>query len=196
VKITDVGVSAVIPVAVGQLVNSADRRKVVNFVDYIANDLGLIVREADADKISPNDLCGHTLVATQGTGPLAFGKEYSKKECVGKGRPPITFDTYTDSAGTFLALANGRGDGFLSNAAVGTYLAANAKQGLAMDEGLVPGSTDRSGIVFAKGDDALGQAIRAALVSLHEDGLYQKILEKWDIGNQALSEAELHEPAA
>lgn len=200
-NITDVGVTAVIPsvqngrfdVAVGQLVNSPDRRAVVDFVDYLENSLGLIVRKDSADSIDPVDLCGHTLVATQGTGPLSFGRTYSKEQCVAKGKPEITFEVFADSAGTLLALGNGRGDGFMSNAAVGTYLAETSGQNLVMDEGTVPGHTDRSGIVYRKGRTQMGDAVRAALLSLQADGVYTKILEQWKIGDQALTEAQINE---
>jgi polar amino acid transport system substrate-binding protein len=203
VVISDVGITAVVPsiqngrfdVAVGQIVNSPERRAAVSFVNYIENSLGLIVREADADTISPEDICGHTLVATKGTGPLSFGQQYSKDECVAKGKPPVKFEIFDDSGGTLLALANSRGDGFLADAAVGLYTAENSESGLIMDDGLVPGSANRSGIVHAQDNGQLGDAVRAALLSLVADGGYQEILDKWGIGDQALTEAEISDEA-
>lgn len=199
VTFEDLGATTIIPsvqngrfdVAVSQLVTTADRLRAVNFVDYIKNTLGLIVREKDAGKISPTELCGHTLVATQGTGPLSFGQQYSKDQCVAKGKPPIDFQVFSDSASTILALGNGRGDGFLSNKAVGVYLAETAQKNLVMDEGVVPDSTTLSGIAYNKQNPELGKAVQAALVSLAADGTYQKILEQWGIADQALPPTEM-----
>ncbi len=174
-------------IAVSQLAISPERAAVVGFVDYIGNPLGLMVRQADKGKIDPANLCGQKLVGTTGTGPLSFGRQYSKTECVAKGKPPIKFQVYGDSGTTVLALANGRGQGFLVDNAVGTYTAKTTKKHLVMDDGFVPGSTTRSGIAFAKQQPQVGAAVRAALVTLAKNGTYQKILANWGIAKEALT---------
>jgi polar amino acid transport system substrate-binding protein len=174
-------------VAVSQLAISPERAAVVGFVDYIGNPLGLMVRQADTGKIEPADLCGHSLVATTGTGPLSFGRTYPKTQCVAKGKPAIKFQVYGDSGTTVLALANGRGEGFLVDNAVGTYTAKTTKKHLVMDDGIVPGSSTRSGIAFPKQQPQIGDGVRAALVTLAKNGTYQKILDSWGIAKEALT---------
>ncbi|WCB96336.1 hypothetical protein DSM104299_05093 [Baekduia alba] len=174
-------------VAVSQLAISPERAAVVGFVDYIGNPLGLMVRQVDADKIDPTDLCGQTLVGTTGTGPLSFGRKYSKEQCVANGKPAIKFQVYGDSGTTVLSLANGRGAGFLVDNAVGTYTAKTTNKKLIMDEGTVPDSATRSGIAFPKQQPAIGDAVRAALVTMAKNGSYRKILESWDVSAEALT---------
>lgn len=183
-------------VAVTQLVTTPERRAVVDFVEYISNPLGLMVRQDDADKIAPDDLCGHTLVATEGTGSLSFGKQYSKAQWVAKGKRPVKFIVFGDSGNTILALANGRGEGFISDRAVGVYLAKTTKKKLTMDEGDIPGSETRSGIAFAKNNPQLGKAVSSALVTLMHNGTYQRILSKYGISGAALTPDQVNADAS
>jgi polar amino acid transport system substrate-binding protein len=183
-------------VAVSQLAISPERAAVVGFVQYIGNPLGLMVRQADAAKIDPNDLCGHTLIGTQGTGPLSFGRKYSKDECVGKGKPAIKFQVYGDSGTTILSLANGRGEGFLVDKAVGAYTAETTNKNIVMDEGSVPGSITRSGIAFPKDQPQIGEAVKAALLAMQKNGAYERILAKWKISDEALPADEITMPAS
>jgi polar amino acid transport system substrate-binding protein len=198
-KFTDLGDGALITsvqnhrsdIAVSQLVTSPERREAVDFVEYMGNPLGIMVRSADADAIDPADLCGRTLVATEGTGPLSFGREYSKTECVGKGKPAIEFQVFGDSGGTILALANGRGDAFIADAAVGTYQAETSNKNLVMDDGIIPGSETYSGIAYAKDRQEIGKAVEAALLVLMENGTYDRLLDEYGIADAAITEEQV-----
>ncbi|MBV9735268.1 MAG: hypothetical protein JO209_05115, partial [Acidisphaera sp.] len=57
--------------------------------------------------------------------------------------------------------------------------------------GTLQGTVDFSGIVLAKDNAALANAVRLALVSLMQDGSYQKILEGFGIGEDALTPADV-----
>ena len=200
-QITDSSTASIIPsiqngrfdVAVTQLAITEERLAAVQFVPYIENSLGLMVRGNEVDDISPKDLCGRTLVGTKSTGSLTLAQDYSKQECVEKGKPEIEFIVFDDTPETILALGSGRGEGFVADNAVGTYLSKNSSADLVMDDGMVPVPTTESGIAISQGNDELAAAVQAALVSLVDDGTYKSLLADVGIAEQALTEEEIRD---
>ena len=100
---------------------------------------------------------------------------------------------YPNSADTYLAVANGRGDGFLTGQAVGVYIADHNDK-LHMTRSTLPDTATIAGIVVDKGNDQLAGAIQLALESAIEDGSYQAILEKYGADDGALTIEEVRNP--
>jgi polar amino acid transport system substrate-binding protein len=196
--IADLGADTIIPsvqngrydIAVSQLVTTPERLRAVNFVTYVQNTLGILQHKDYSPKVTPADMCGKTFVGTQGTGPLDFARQYSEKECADKGKPKMKIHVFDKSAATILAAGNKRGV-FLTNRAVGEYVADTSGDGLVMGKETVPGSRTLSGIAYSKKHPEVGTAVRAALLSLVNDGTYQKILAKWNVTDQALKASEM-----
>ena len=88
------------------------------------------------------------------------------------------------------AAPTGRGDGFLTDEAVGLYIAQRNDK-LVMQQGKLPGSDAVAGIVVAKDNTALAAALRLALKSLAEDGTYAKIFADYHVADMAFSTADL-----
>jgi polar amino acid transport system substrate-binding protein len=189
---TDVKFPAIVPgvqtgrfdVGVDELNATPERRKIVQFVPYYRGGLGLLVRQGSSG-LSVSALCGLTLALTQGSSQVAVAQRESEK-CVTAGKQPINMQYFPDSADTYMAVANGRGDGFLTDRAVGIYVAEHNGK-LTMTEGTLPETRDVSGIVISKDNDKLAQAIRLALVGMLKDGSYQKLLDHYGVGSAALS---------
>ncbi|GAC1345102.1 MAG: hypothetical protein NVSMB18_24080 [Acetobacteraceae bacterium] len=91
---------------VDQINITAERAKVVDFVPYSKDGMGLLVRRGTSG-VDVNDLCGRTLVLTQGSAQVGVAETLSAK-CTAAGKTPISFLYYPNSADTYLALANGR----------------------------------------------------------------------------------------
>ncbi len=179
-------------VGVDQLNITAERAKVVDFVPYSQDGLGLLVRKGTAG-IDVGSLCGRTLLLTQGSAQVDIADKLSA-QCVGAGHEPIASQTYANSADTYLALANGRGDGFLAGKAVGMYIASqNGK--LTMTGATLPDSNTVSGIVVAKDDPAVRDAVRLALESALADGSYQKIFDDYKVPEGALTAEQIRQPS-
>lgn len=193
---TDVKFPAIVPgvqtgrfdIGVDELNATTERRKIVQFVPYYRGGLGLLVRQ-DSNGLSVSQLCGLTLALTQGSSQVAVAQRESEK-CVAAGKKPISMQYFPDSADTYMAVANGRGDGFLTDRAVGVYVAQHNGK-LTMTEGTLPDTRDVSGIVVAKDNDKLANAIRLALLGMLKDGSYQKLLDHYGVGTAALNEADL-----
>ena len=112
--------------------------------------------------------------------------EKASAACQAANQPPITLSYYPASADSYLAVANGRGDGFLTDPAMGVYVSQHNGK-LALQGGTLPGSVAAAGIVVAKDNAALATALRIALKSLAQDGTYQKILTQYGVGDSAVS---------
>ena len=129
---------------------------------------------------------------TQGSAQVGIADKLSAK-CVAAGQKPIASLLYPNSADTYLALANGHGDGFLTGRAVGVYIAENNDK-LAMTDATLPGLVSVSGIVVAKGNTAMRDALRLALEAAVADGSYQNILAEFQVPDEALDIEQIRNP--
>jgi polar amino acid transport system substrate-binding protein len=197
---TDVKFPAIVPgvangrfdIGVDQIGVTPERLKAVDFLNYYNSGYGLLVR-AGAAGLDASDLCGHTLVLTQGSAQVGLADQLSAA-CTQAGKKPIAMLNFPDSADTYLALANGRGDGFLSDPAVGAYIARGNPK-LTMTTGTLPGHSLISGIVIARGNTALRQALLLALESAVADGSYSKLLDDFSASQGALTLEQIRAPA-
>ena len=198
-EITDVKFPAIVPgvadgrfdIGVDQIDRTAERAKTVDFLSYFNAGYGLLVRKGVSD-VDVNHLCGRTLVLTQGSSQIAIAQALSA-DCTKTGDKPITTLFFPDSADTYLALANGRGDGFLTGNAVGVYI-AKGNDKLAMTTPTLPGRSSVAGIVMAKGSTALHEALQQALESAVADGSYMKIMTEFGVPDSALTVAQIRNP--
>ena len=199
VDITNVKFPSIIPgvntgrfdIGANQMSRQPEREEVVQFVVYFRSKMGLLVREGVTD-VDVDHLCGRTLALTQGSAQINVATRLSE-DCVGRGEEEITFLFYPNSADTYLAVANGRGDGFLTGQAVGVYIATRNDK-LHMTRSTLADTASIAGIVVDKNNDQLAEAIQIALISAIEDGSYMKILEKYGAEDGALTVEEVHNP--
>ena len=172
-------------VGVDQIGDTPERAKAVAFVDYYNSGYGLLVRKGSETAFDLADLCGRTLALTQGSAQVGIADTLSAG-CVQAGKPAIAKLMFPDSADTYLAVANGRGDGFLTDRAVGVYIArTNPKLGMA--EGSLPALSTLSGIVVAKANKPLEDALREALRNAQADGSYQHIFADYGVPDGVLT---------
>ncbi len=198
---TDVKFPAIVPgvstgrfdAGVDQLAETPERLKIVQYVDYYKGGLGLLVRHGVTD-VTIAHLCGRTLCLTQGSSQVAVAQRISD-QCVAAKDKPITLQYFPDSADTYLAVANGRGDGFLTDRAVGVYVAQRNDK-LSMTQGTLAGTTSLAGIVIAKDNAELAAAFRRALEDMVRDGSYEKILDQFGVADAALTLEEVQKGGA
>jgi polar amino acid transport system substrate-binding protein len=176
---------------VDEIAITSERLKAADLVPYYKAQLGLLVQKGRKDMDAGN-LCGHTIALTQGSMQVSLTEQLSKK-CVAAGKEVIKTLFFPDSADTYLAVANGRGDGFVSDIAVGLYTAkSNAK--LEVAPGIVPSSANVSGIVVKKGNSDLYRALQLALESAVQDGSYATLLKEYGVETGALTIDEIRNP--
>lgn len=198
--IEDVKFPAIVPgvssgrydVGVNQINITAERAKAVDFLPYSQDGLGLLVRRGTAG-MNVDDLCGRTLVLTQGSAQVGIAERLSV-QCNERSQKEIAFLFFPNSADTYLALANGRGDGFLIGKASGVYI-ARGNDKLDMTASTLAGPSTVSGIVIAKGNTALHEALRFALESALADGSYAKVMADFGVPEGVLTLEQIRNPS-
>ena len=180
-------------VGVDQLSMSPERLAVVDMIPYFDATSVLLIQAGKTVPDSAN-LCGLTFVVTQGSVQVSQLNQLSEA-CVAKNAKPIIQQLYPSSAETLLAIANGRGDAFLTAGPQGVYISrVNSK--VVLVKGEVPNvQRQPAGIALEKGNTAMRKAIALALVSAMEDGSYKSILDEFGVADSAVSIAVVRKAA-
>lgn len=171
-------------VGVNQFGITAERQQVAQFLPYFDTGFSLLVPEGKTE-IDVNDLCGKTIVITQGSALVSVVQDRSDK-CVAAGDPEINLIFFKNTADTLLALTNGRGDGFVTARPVGIYI-SETSEGLDVASGTLEDYNSINGIALGKDRDDLFDALFLALKSAIEDGSYSEVLGMFDSADGGLS---------
>ncbi len=155
--------------------DTAQRRKAVGFVDYLAVGQSLLVKKGNPKHITKlSDLSGKTVAVESGTTNRDFlAAQSAKLKKAGKGTISIkTFPKDTDAAA---ALKAGRVDAYFGDAPVAALYAAQDKS---LTVAGSPISPIPIGIATRKGDP-LKPAVNKAIKMLYANGTIKRIVAKW-----------------
>lgn len=169
------------------------RKQKYDFASYREDKLGFYVQAgSDIKEIAaPQDVAGLRITVGSGTNQekilLAWDAQ-NKKE----GLKPVSFQYYDEDALATVALTSGRADASFGPNATGAYKAST--DGKTRLVGLVPGGwPDAANIaVTVKKGSGLAEASQSGINGLIESGLYQQILDKWALGEEAIPASELN----
>ena len=162
------------------------RREQVDFVDYLKSGAQFYTSQANAATIkSPADLCGKKVGASRSTNWPAQIEEWSKQNCVAKGKPAITVVGTEGSIDARTQLKSGRLDGGVQGSETISY---NQKMepntyvvlGTAFTESLM-------GIPTPRTEPQLRDAVKGALERLQKNGTYDHIAAKYGLAGNKLS---------
>ncbi|HWC22790.1 MAG TPA: ABC transporter substrate-binding protein [Flexivirga sp.] len=190
VRVVGTSFDAIIPglqaskydIAVSQMSPSKDRLKVLDFVDYFKSGSGIGVAGGNPKKVT-KDLCGFKVGDLKGSFQNTTHVPEMNKKCAAAGKPKIQEKTYPDMQTPLLSLAAGRIDAVYVDGGVLGYA---IKQGAKVQ---ALGYTDVSpvSIGFKKGAK-LQTAIKGALQSLTDQGVYRSTLSKWGQADGAITD--------
>jgi polar amino acid transport system substrate-binding protein len=173
--------------------DTAERQKVVDFVDFYNLGTKLLVKKGNPDGVQGlESVCGKKVATVQGSIQIGLVDEYSAK-CVAAGKPAIENLQYAQPADARLQVQTGRVSAFLGNSPIMVYLAATAGDGkvfdVVRDREYLPSPL---GIAVAKDNTALRDALQKALDAIIADGSYLRILTKYGIEGGALKSATIN----
>lgn len=169
-------------IGIASFTDTAVREKQVDFVDYYSSGIRWATRPGE--KVNPADACGLRVGAGAGTTELLQELPAKSKACTAAGKKPIQIMTYESSGSAVSALTLGQIDAYSADSPTVDYalLQAHGK--------IVPagGSFDTSpyGIAIQKGSP-LVPVIKNAVQTLIDDGVYGKILKKWEVQDGAIT---------
>jgi len=169
--------------------DTAEREKVLDFVDFFHLTTMLLVQKGNPQKIvGLESLCGKTVSTVRGSTQISLVDEQNA-HCSADHKPAVENLEYAQPADARLQLQSGRVAAFLGNAPVLIYLAKTAGGGTIFD--VVAGKEYQPvplGIGVAKTNTALRDALQKALRDVIADGTYRKILDKYGVAGGAVSE--------
>jgi polar amino acid transport system substrate-binding protein len=172
-----------------------ERKEKFDFSTYRKDELGFYVK-ADSPITSikePKDIAGLKIITDPGTNQEKILLEWDRQNVVA-GLKPIEVQYYDDDAVKDLAVQSGRADAVFSVNATQAYSAGiNGKTRLV---GTVSGGwpiTAEIAVTTRKGS-GLAQPLTNILNDLIASGAYQKVLDRWNLGPEAITEAKTNPP--
>jgi polar amino acid transport system substrate-binding protein len=173
------------------MIDKKARQETVDFVDYLNSGVTFMVAKGNPKGLQDQmDLCGVTVaVEKAATGDLVADEVST--ECANAGKPAVTKQPFPDQASAVQALASGRADAVM---ALDLTLAYNVKQDPeSFEVASKPIGALPVGIVIPKSEPQLRDAVQAALKKVQDEGVYDELLAKWNLTDQALVGAPLNQ---
>ncbi len=173
--------------------DTPERQETLSFIDYSHGGFAIAVKKGnEAGVTTQDDLCGKTVSVQKAT---IQGDLLRAMDCgVNVMELPSDLDAQT-------ALRAGKSQAYVADAVVAEYVVATTDDGKAFEIVRDPKNPAGfnpvfSGIGVLKEDAELVEAIRAALQALIDDGSYQKVLDRNNIGAYAVESAEVNQGKA
>lgn len=159
------------------------REKVVDFIAYSREGSGVIVPKGNPQNIAKlEDLCGKRVSIVTGS---LFPEVINKLNCP----TPVSLSETADATAPLLAVASGQADATMNTYGVSNYTLKTATEGVQTKLELSPVplfAPANQGIAFSKSNSDLLGALAGAMEGMIADGSYQKIMEKWNVGDGGL----------
>ena len=155
--------------------DTPDRRKQVDFVDYLKVGQSIMVKAGNPEHIaSLASLSGKTVSVESGTTNRDFLAAQSAK-LVKSSKKAINIKTFPKDTDAASALKAGRTDAYFGDSPVAAYYVSKDK---AFQVGGSPIAPQKIGIAIRKGDP-LKAATQKAINALYANGTMKKIVAKW-----------------
>ncbi|MET3952519.1 ABC transporter substrate-binding protein [Arthrobacter sp. UYEF36] len=169
--------------AISQMSPSAERMKVLDFVDYYQSGSGIGVAPGNPQQLTVDTLCGKRVGALKGSFQDLKRLPALSEACTSTGKEAIQAMTYPDMQAPNLALTAGRIDAvYIDGPTLGYAIKQGGQIELLGEKDLSPVS-----IGFKKGA-GLEKAVQLGMESLAKSGKYKEILDKWGVGTGAISD--------
>ena len=172
-----------------------ERKAKFDFSTYRRDQLGFFVKSDSAIKTinEPKDIAGLRIITDAGTNQEKILLEWDRQN-VAHGLKPIAVQYYDDDAVKSVALQSGRADAIFSVNAALLYDAA--KQGKTRQVGAVSGGWPRTAevAVTTRKGSGLADSLTIALNDLIQKGQYRSVLDRWNLGSEAIDKAATNPP--
>lgn len=188
----EVAFSAIIPALMAkqcdailsQLFDKPERREVVDFIDYMYSSQSLLVAKGNPKNIKGLEgLSGLKVSVGNGT-TIQTLMDAQNKLFKDAGKPEVNVVVFPKDSDARQALQSAQVDAY------GTTLETAAfffhKAGQIFDVAGEPFNKIKTGMAIRKGETETHDAVQKAFDSMKEDGTYRKLLEKWELGGDAI----------
>jgi polar amino acid transport system substrate-binding protein len=177
---------------------NAERLKQVDMIPFFQAGQSFVVAKGNPKAINAtDDLCGKTIAAESGTteadyinGTSDFKGDGLSKACTDKGKAKIELKLFPKDSDALLALSAGQVDAYFADSPVAGYYTVQKPDQFQLS-GVPPLQTTKEGISVPKDKTGLRDAIKAALLSMINDGTYLTILKKYGVDTGAIQASDI-----
>lgn len=163
----------------------ASRRETADFIDYLTTGPQFFVLADSAAKAAV-DLCGKKVGTTRSTSFPVEIEKWSKQNCEAAGKPAIQYVPGENSIDVRNQLKQGRIDAAVQGSETLPY-AQSQEAGKYRVVG-EPFAVGYQGIMLRKDDAALREVVTQHLTAMIADGSYKVILDKFGLGDNAVTQ--------
>jgi len=170
--------------AMSAMTDTPERAKLADFVNYFTAGTAIVVQRGNPASVTElSDLCGKVVAVEKATTQVDLLAR-KQKSC---GTLPITVKTYPTNSDAMLQLRTGRVVAVLNDLPPAIFLVndprTKSQYQLASDAQYEPGLY---GIVVAKSQTGLRDAVQGALEELLRSGVYGDVLARWNVQTGAI----------
>ena len=164
--------------------NSTDeRKKEVDFVDYLKVGQGLLVPTGNPKNIKTlDDLSGKSVAVQLGTSNKD-ALDAKDKALKAAGKPGIDVVGFEKDTDAFQQLALGRVDAYSTDSPVVAYYNSLPGNKGKFEVGGTPIDPIAIGVAMRKDDAGMKDAVQAAIDAMYADGALKAIVDKWGMTN-------------
>lgn len=180
-------------VGISNITVTEERKERYDFTTYRLDNLAFAAKKGSGWKVTgPADVAGKKVAVSSGTNQEKILVEWSK-EAVAKGLKPVDIKYYQTNQATYLALGSGQIDAYLGPNPSVAYQAAIDPKFEIIGTYSGAGATLQGKIALTtKKDNGLVKALGGAVDKLIATGDYQKILQRWNLTNEAVTSSEIN----
>jgi polar amino acid transport system substrate-binding protein len=166
-----------------------ERQKQATFIDWVQEYVVFAVQKGNPKGIQDLETTCGARIAVQAAGSAERVIKEQSAKCVAAGKPAIDVQSYKDQPSSILAVKSNRADAFFSSQAPLTYFVQESNGELELaGTGKANGFDDLYQGALVPKDSELAEPLLAAFQTLHENGTYDAIMEKWGLEKNKLAE--------
>ncbi|WP_155370905.1 ABC transporter substrate-binding protein [Catellatospora vulcania] len=171
------------------------RKQKYDFATYRLDNLGFEARKGSGLTVTkPADVAGKRVAVSSGTNQEKILVEWSKA-AEQQGLKPVDIKYYQTNQAVYLALSSGQIDLYLGpNPGVAYHVAVAGETEIVGTYSGAGANLQGKIALTTKKDSGLVQALAAALNELIRTGDYAKILDRWNLKNEAVATSEVNPP--
>ena len=168
---------------------NADREKQATMVSYFSAGTQWATQKGNPTKVAPDSACGHKIAVQKATVQVDDLNTRSKA-CTKAGKKGITIDQYDAQSDATNAVISGKDDAMLADSPVCAYAVEKTNGQLELLGDIYDSAP--YGYVLPKDAQDFATAVQGALSALISDGTYKRVLDKWGVGQGAITTPEIN----
>ncbi|HEX5598865.1 MAG TPA: ABC transporter substrate-binding protein [Micromonosporaceae bacterium] len=172
-------------IGVSSFTINEERKQQALMVSYYQVGTQWVTKKGNPAGVSIDNACGKRIAVQKDTVQVE-DIEARSKACTDAGKPAITIEQFPGQDNATAAVMSGKDDAMLADYPVGVYAVTQSNGQLELLDKMYEAAP--YGYVIAKDQAAFAEAVRDAVKALIEDGTYQKILDKWQVGDGAITD--------